>query len=514
MRKHEQPNILLVMCDQLSAQSLRAYGNRVCRTPTIDRLAGEGVVFENAYSNFPLCAPARFSLMTGRLPSRIGAFDNAAELPAAIPTFAHYLRSAGYYTCLSGKMHFVGPDQLHGFEDRLTTEIYPSDFGWTPRPTTPDSTDSDESSGVSGVDIVNDSGPIAWSMQLDHDDEVHHRARRRLHELARDSRDRPFLLTVSYTQPHDPFVITRPYWDMYADAEIDAPRVPALPAEARDPHTRFLFEHYGIDRGAISPETTRRARRGYYGMISWLDARIGELVATLDALGLADDTVIVLTADHGEMLGERGQWFKKTFFERAVRVPMLVHAPKRWRAARRRDLVSLVDVLPTLAEIAGLGAAAIVTPLDGVSLVPALGGGALARQNRVASEHLDEGAPAPRVMLRENDFKLIASPAYPPMLFDLDADPDELTDLAASPAHRDVLQRLLAAVADGWDLDRLAREIEESRRVRWMLRRALAIGRRQSWEFEPKAEADRSYVRHGDKFPDVERRHYLPYPQR
>ena len=100
LKTSERPNILLIMCDQLSARALRMYGNRVSRTPTLDRLARDGVVFENAYSNFPLCAPARFAFMTGRLPSRIGAYDNAAELPASIPTFAHYLRAAGYYTCL------------------------------------------------------------------------------------------------------------------------------------------------------------------------------------------------------------------------------------------------------------------------------------------------------------------------------------------------------------------------------------------------------------------------------
>ncbi len=127
-----RPNILFVMADQLTAFALRPYGNQVCQTPHIDAMASKGTVFENAYCTFPLCAPSRFSLMSGRLPSRIGAFDNAAEFPASTPTIAHYLRDAGYYTCISGKMHFVGPDQLHWFEDRLTTEIYPAGFEWTP----------------------------------------------------------------------------------------------------------------------------------------------------------------------------------------------------------------------------------------------------------------------------------------------------------------------------------------------------------------------------------------------
>src|SRR5262249_35325385 len=128
----DQPNLLLLMADQLTPRVLRAYGGQVARTPNIDVLAKEGVVFDSFYCNSPLCAPSRFSFMAGQLPSRIGAYDNAAEFAAHIPTFAHYLRGAGYRTALSGKMHFCGPDQLHGFEERLTTDIYPADFGWTP----------------------------------------------------------------------------------------------------------------------------------------------------------------------------------------------------------------------------------------------------------------------------------------------------------------------------------------------------------------------------------------------
>jgi len=128
----DRPNLLILMADQLTARALRAYGGSVARTPHIDALAAQGVVFESFYCNSPLCAPSRFSFLSGQLPSKIGAYDNAAEFAASVPTFAHYVRSAGYQTVLSGKMHFCGPDQLHGFEERLTTDIYPADFGWTP----------------------------------------------------------------------------------------------------------------------------------------------------------------------------------------------------------------------------------------------------------------------------------------------------------------------------------------------------------------------------------------------
>ena len=161
------PNILVVMADQMAARALPVYGHPVVKAPNLEALAQRGVVFENAYCNFPLCAPSRFSLLSGRLASKIDAFDHAAEFPASIPTFVHYLRVMGYRTCTSGKMHFVGPDQLHGFEERLTTDILPADFGWT----------ADwENGGVefSFQDMKNvlETGVCARSMQIDYDDDA------------------------------------------------------------------------------------------------------------------------------------------------------------------------------------------------------------------------------------------------------------------------------------------------------------------------------------------------------
>jgi choline-sulfatase len=128
----DKPNILILMADQMSAPFLPFYGPSPVKAPTLSRLAAEGVLFTSAYSNSPLCAPARFTLQSGLLPSKIGAYDNASEFPASTPTMAHYLRLGGYRTILTGKMHFAGPDQLHGYEERLSTDIYPADFGWTP----------------------------------------------------------------------------------------------------------------------------------------------------------------------------------------------------------------------------------------------------------------------------------------------------------------------------------------------------------------------------------------------
>jgi len=345
-----KPNIILFMVDQLTSFVLRSYGGSVCKTPNIDALAERGVVFENAYCPYPLCAPSRFGMMAGRLPSKIGAYDNGAELPAATPTFAHYLRLHGYYTCISGKMHFVGPDQYHGFEERLTTEIYPADMSWTP---TPEQRDR--------------------SMQIDYDEDVIHHAVREVYTRARSTDKRPFMMTVSLTQPHDPYVTTQPYWDSYADNDIDAPQVPFIPVEERDPHSQSQYYHYGQDKCPLSEQDYRNARRGYYGMISHIDALFGELIEAVDASGLADNTVVMFSSDHGDMIGERGMWFKKTLFNPAIQVPMIIAHPA-YDSARITSPVSLLDVFPTMLDLAGVGAETIKNDIDGKSMVPALHG--------------------------------------------------------------------------------------------------------------------------------------------
>src|ERR1700757_3140309 len=186
----KRPNILFVMADQMAPAFLPIHGHPVVKAPHLSALGERGTVFDSAYCPSPLCAPSRFSMMAGRLPSGIGAYDNAADFTADIPTFAHYLRAAGYRTALSGKMHFVGPDQLHGFEERLTTDIYPADYGWTP-----DWQHFDVGPGwYQKILSVTPAGPAVRSNQLDFDDEVTYTARRNLYDAARSADQRPFCL--------------------------------------------------------------------------------------------------------------------------------------------------------------------------------------------------------------------------------------------------------------------------------------------------------------------------------
>lgn len=505
-----RPNIILFMVDQLTAFVLNAYGGPVCRTPHLDALARRGTVFENAYCAYPLCAPSRFGMMAGRLPSRIGAYDNGSEFTASTPTFAHYLRLNGYYTCISGKMHFVGPDQYHGFEERLTTEIYPADMSWTPDAEFRDFNVDEERAytfGVSTIDTVRDAGPVARSMQIDYDEDVIHHAVRELYARARSSDDRLFMMTVSLTHPHDPYVITREFWELYHDGDIDPPRAAPVPLNQRDPHSRSLYHHYGQDKCELSARDYRNARRGYYGMISYVDALFGRLMAALEGSGYADSTAIVFASDHGDMIGERGMWFKKTLFDPAIHVPLIIAHPD-CAAGRVAAPASLLDIFPTLCEFAGIHGEAIRTPLDGRSLVPAMNGEA--RNAPVYAEHIDGGTAAPRVCVRDGAKKLVLSRAYPPQFYDLGVDPLEQANIAGQGDPDET--RLTELAETAWPLDTLADDVIASQVARKLVDAALAIGREEIWDFTPRPLAQNTnYVRRGDAFPTVERRGYLHY---
>jgi choline-sulfatase len=485
------------MADQLTARALPAYGNRVAKTPHIDALAAAGVVFDSFYCNSPLCAPSRFSFLSGRQVSAIGAYDNAAEFPAQVPTFAHYLRRAGYQTVLSGKMHFCGADQLHGFEERLTTDIYPADFGWTPDWTRFDH----RPSWYHTMDSVTQAGPCTRTNQTDFDDEVVYQARQKLFDMARAKDRRPFCMVASMTHPHDPYVIPQTYWDRYEGVEIDMPRV-RMAAEQLDPHSRRLRHVCGLDSQPVSETQVRAARRAYYGSVSYVDDQIGVLLAALSDSRFGDNTIVLLLADHGDMLGERGLWYKMNFFEPACRIPLIVHAPGRFVPRRVEGSASLVDILPTLCELAGHQAAEYATPLDGNSLVAQLAGAAA--DDEVIGEYLAEGAIAPVVMIKRGRHKFVHSPVDPDQLYDLEEDPDEVENLAKLPQHAARVQEFLGEVSRRWDMPALRAEVIASQRRRHLVDAALRNGRYTPWDFQPSRDASRQYVRNDQDLGDLE----------
>ena len=488
----DSPNIVLIMADQLAASALPCYGHSVVQAPHLSALAEEGVVFDNAYCNSPLCAPSRASMLSGQLPSKNGAYDNAGLLAADTPTFAHYLRRAGYATSLAGKMHFVGPDQLHGFEERLTTDIYPSDFGWTP-----DWTRKERFSWYHNLLSVVQAGVCETSNQLDFDEEVAHRAVRKVYDLARSPDPRPFFLNVSFTHPHDPYAITQEYWDRYDHDAIDLPSIPPLPYDELDPHSQRLYDACALGDYAQTEARVRNARHAYYGMVSYIDDKVGQLLEALEKTGQRENTLIIFTADHGDMLGERGLWYKMSFFESSARIPLLIHAPKHFAPKRVAASVSLVDMLPTLTELAG-GVTDYVSPLEGQSLLPLLEGDpdAVSQTERtVYGEMLGEGAVAPVLMIRRGRYKYIYSEGDPEQLYDVESDPCERINLADSSEFKDLCGSFYDEMKGRWDVDALHEEVVSSQQRRRFIFETLAQGQQTHWDFQPFRDASERFMR-------------------
>ncbi|OHV62350.1 choline-sulfatase [Mesorhizobium sp. LCM 4577] len=487
-----RPNFLIVMVDQLNGTLFPDGPAEFLHAPHLKALAARSARFANNYTASPLCAPGRASFMSGQLPSRTQVYDNAAEFASSIPTYAHHLRSAGYHTVLSGKMHFVGPDQLHGFEERLTTDIYPADFGWTPDYRKPGERID---WWYHNLGSVTGAGIAEITNQMEYDDEVAFHAAQKLYEFARVSDDaerRPWCLTVSFTHPHDPYVARRKYWDLYEDCPALEPEVGFIPYDSQDPHSKRLYKASDYDSFDITPEQIRRSRRGYFANISYLDDKLGELLSVLERTRMADDTIVLFCSDHGDMLGERGLWFKMCFYEGSARVPLMM-AGKGIEAGLIGAPVSNLDVAPTLCDLAGIDMSAIAPWTDGQSLLPLAHG--KERSAPVLMEYAAEGSYAPMVAIREGKYKFVHCELDPPQLFDLDADPRELDNLATNPAHADLVSAFMEKVRARWNMASFDAAVRESQARRWVVYPALRNGAYYPWEFQPLQKASERYMR-------------------
>ncbi|WP_299298403.1 choline-sulfatase [uncultured Brachybacterium sp.] len=510
-----RPNIVVIQAGQMAAQALGAYGDTAARTPHMDALAADAAVFDRAYCSTPLCAPSRASMMTGRMPSDVGCYDNGDDFTSSTPTFAHHLRAAGYHTALVGRMHFIGPDQHHGFEQRLTTDVYPADMDmvpdWRRDP-------ADRLPWYHDADTVFTAGVSQATVQQDFDDEVGFRTLRHLNDRVRANqaagRDIPFLMVTSFIHPHDPYEPPREHWDRFAEVEIPAPKHPEVPEAEQDPHSHRLRAMSGFDLRDPSLEEVRRARRSYYAAVSYIDDHVGRIRTRLEELGLLENTVIVVTSDHGDMLGEKGLWYKMSPYEESARVPLIVHGPQHLvPRGRFSNPVSLLDLMPTLLELAqapadqapayppvqDAGGHAVAAPSSrrGLSLLESArretDGRSGPEDRDIVIEYLAEGTLRPQLTLVRGQFKFVLCPGDPEQLFDLVTDPLELRNVAAEPAYVELAQRLRAELDAQYDLPSLESDILASQARRRLVADALQQGTNRHWDFAP--DPEQRYVR-------------------
>ncbi|KAK8110837.1 uncharacterized protein PG998_007294 [Apiospora kogelbergensis] len=479
----EQPNILFIMADQLAAPQLKIRSIRPVRLGLLP---------------LPLCAPSRMSLITGVLPMKIGAYDNASQISSDWPTYAHYLRSKGYHTALAGKMHFIG-DQLHGYETRLTSDIYPGDFGWAVNWDDPER----RLEWYHNASSILQAGTCVRSNQLDYDEEVMYKSKQFLYDHIREGPDkRPFCMTVSLTHPHDPYTIEEKYWDRYEGVDIDLPKV-KIPKEQQDAHSKRLMKVTDIWDEDFTDEQIKRAKEH-----------------TMVLCRLDKNTIIVFSGDHGDMLGERGLWYKMSYFESSVRVPLLFSYPQKFQPHRVTQNVSTLDILPTLCDLVGTKPS-VHLPMDGLSMLPHLEG--REGHDTVISEYTGEGTISPLMMIRRGPWKYITCPTDAPQLFNLERDPLELVNLANVACKGEPLTaeeeeaklkfaKFEAEAKARWNFDAITQDVLLSQRKRRVVWDALKIGRFDSWDFDPAthAEGTAKYIRSFLPLDDLERKARYP----
>jgi len=449
------PNILIIMSDEHDPRVSAPYGHPFVATPALRRLADGGAVFEAAYCNSPLCVPSRASFMAGKHLHRLGVWDNGVPLASDEPTWAHRLNARGYETALAGKMHFVGPDQRHGFGRRLVEDIH-ADARMNP----PDWDADLDRPRPQMRRRIEEAGPGDTREQR-YDDEVAARSVTFLAEPAR--RERPWALCASFITPHFPLIVRQPYFDRYYPARADLPPSPPGHLDRLHPQSRRLRQYF--DCADLTEEQIARARAAYYGLVTFCDERVGLLLNALEAQGLTENTLVAYVADHGELLGQHGMWWKCSFYEGSARIPLMLSWPGRIAPGRRfRSAVSLLDLVRTIIDLAGDDA----PDLDGTSLLPLLDGAVPDGEGMALAEYAGHGTITPGRMIRRGRFKLNYYHGEPPELFDLEEDPDEFTDLAARPEWATIRDELTAILLRDWDpvaIGERARASQRRRRI-------------------------------------------------
>ena len=427
------PNVLFLICDDLNCD-IGCYGHPLVKTPNIDRLAAQGVRFDRAYCQFPLCGPSRASFMTGLYPDQNLVRRNAIYIREHVPnvkTLSQMFRDGGYFATRIGKIYHYnvplhigtsGHDDPYSWDytinprgrDRddepLIFSLVPGSFGGTLSWLASDGTDREQTDGIAADE-----------------------ASKMLRKFKQE--ETPFYLAVGLYRPHTPYVAPKDYFERYPLDDIRVPSVPegyldTIPQPARNSISRKK------DQLNLDPAIARQAIQAYYASITFADAQLGRILDTLESLQLDENTIIVFTSDHGYHMGEHGHWQKTTLFENAARVPLIISGPGIARGASSASLAEMVDFYPTLAELTGL------TPPDcvaGISLVETLRDPTKATRTAALTQYAD-GYSIRTPRYRYTRWGPDGSAGDE--LYDHQSDPQEMRNLAEDPGHEETIDRL------------------------------------------------------------------------
>ena len=437
----DRPNVLLIISDEHDPAITGCYGNALVRTPNLDGLASRGVAFDAAYTNSPLCVPARLALTAGKYTSRIGAWNNDCWLPGDdYPSIARLMTAAGYDALLCGKMHYdatrrygfteIGGNMNRGRKNGRGGRRAADDQRVNTQ--TRDARFSQFHTGETSSVLKHDQSVTAGVVEF-------------LEQRGRG--EKPFFLLAGYLAPHFPLIVPERFWEPY-EGRVPMPELPPGHVESQPLNYHHLRRGFGIVE--TDPATVRLGRELYYGFTQWVDDQIGTILAALRRARLEQNTVVIYTTDHGENLGEHHLWWKNCMYDHAARVPLIVAWPERWKGGQRRaGACSHVDIVKTVAE---LGGAPVPDDWNGDSLCRWLDDAQTPWKDLAASEYYAHNIASGYAMLRQGRFKYVyhtpPDETHPAEreLYDLAADPKEFTNLARRPEHGGRIDAMHAAL--------------------------------------------------------------------
>ena len=419
--QNKKPNILFLMTDQHSMRVLGSYGNQIIKTPNLDKLANEGVVFKSNYSQNPICLPSRASLITGKMPSSLGIFGNDGILSEKT-TMATVFKAQGYEVAWLGKEHWGATNAEVGFGN-LNAEAHEA-FKEKYRPLN---------------NLRKNIGRLpqnASAYKLSENEDYEALVTDHAIKFLENNTTKTFFLGVSFKKPHFPFMCHQKYFDLYKDI-VDMPEVTPDMIEALSINEKKTIEKYKLDE--MSSAEIKHARAMYYGMVTYIDEQFGRVLEKLNELGLRENTIIVYTSYHGEMAGEHGLWYKNSFLEASVAAPLIFSYPKTLPVNKKINASSmLLDIFPTLCDLSDIGQP---NDLEGKSLLPLMSGIENAdNSDRVAYSEMYRSSTG--IMVRKGKWKYIRYNSEKEYLYDIDTDPREINNLINSTQHQVIIREL------------------------------------------------------------------------
>ncbi|MCM8530868.1 MAG: sulfatase-like hydrolase/transferase [Lentisphaeraceae bacterium] len=428
-------NLLYIHSDQHTPYVMGCSGDKIVQTPNLDKIAKQGVLFENTYCPSPICTPSRMSILSGKHPYRNECWNNYHVLDSGAPTLAHSMGAAGYNPVLFGRMHSIGPDQLRGYTERYVGD-HCSNFT--------------ESSDVDHGELTGTTGPNRISLQKSgkgqnayqvHDEDVFEELLDYVDNI--DKAKGPFNLSVGLMLPHQPYVARKEDYELY-EGKIPMPSVEDKYDDSLHPYFKEWRAKTGIKE--VPKDEILRSKTAYYGLVTAMDRMIGDLLDRLEKNGLLENTLIVYSSDHGEQIGEHSLWWKQTFYEYAVKVPFIMSLPGVLPEGKKyTENVSSLDINASMLDILGCPK---LPDSDGRSVMPIISNQAW--ENTKYSEYCTDDGYIMR-MIKEDNWKLNYYHGWPCQLFNLAEDPMEQKDLAAVADYQEIKQMLLAKLLEDWD---------------------------------------------------------------